>query len=106
VHSVTIGGQSVHGTFKQPVTMPVPASSQPAIPSGQAATPTTTNVTSSDFTMILPIADDPNLLPLLQSKGVQVSGVDTTNGQWLLTLLGNVLPILFLVGLMLYLGRQ
>jgi cell division protease FtsH len=45
-------------------------------------------------------------LPLLDQKGVKVTAVDPSTGSWLVTLISTALPVLLLVGLMLYLGRQ
>ncbi len=110
VASVTISGQEVDGQLKNPLPVPVsspvtgPVASATAAPAPAAsATPVPV---STHFSTVLPAQDDPTLLPLLESKGVQVTAVDVSNGSWLVTLLSNALPLLLLVGLMVYLGRQ
>ena len=101
VERVTISGQSVEGRLKKAI--PVPgATPVPAATPGQTTSPPA----SDRFSTTLPSMNDPELLPLLEKQGVQITAVDTSNGSWLLTLLANVLPLALLVGLMLYMGRQ
>jgi cell division protease FtsH len=101
VASVTISGYQVDGTLKNaipvPDATPVPSSTPGA---------TTQPPASTSFSTTLPQLDDPTFLPLLTSKGVKVTAVDTSGGSWVLTLLSSALPIVLLIGLMLYLGRQ
>jgi cell division protease FtsH len=105
VSEVTITGTDVDGTLKNPI--PVP-SATPGPGGAPGATPaaTTTPTTTTHFTTVLPAINDPTLLPLLDQKGVKVTAVDPSTGSWLVTLISTALPVLLLVGLMLYLGRQ
>jgi len=101
VASVTISGQSVDGQLKKAI--PVPgATPVPASTPGQKTAPPA----SDRFSTTIPNVNDPTMLPLLEKQGVQITAVDVSNGSWVLTLLSNALPILLLVGLMLYIGRQ
>jgi cell division protease FtsH len=101
VQSVTISGQAVEGRLKKAI--PVPgATPVPAATPGQKTQPPA----SDRFSTTLPMTNDPALLPLLEKEGVDISAVDTSNGSWLITLLANALPLLLLVGLMLFMGRQ
>ena len=101
VARVTISGQGVDGQLKKAI--PVPgATPVPASTPGQKTAPPA----SDRFSTTIPTINDPTLLPLLEKQGVQITAVDVSNGSWVLTLLSNALPILLLVGLMLYIGRQ
>ncbi|HLH71788.1 MAG TPA: ATP-dependent zinc metalloprotease FtsH [Chloroflexota bacterium] len=101
VQSVTISGQAVEGRLKKAI--PVPgATPVPAATPGQKTQPPA----SDRFSTTLPMTNDPALLPLLEKEGVDISAVDTSNGSWLITILANALPLLLLVGLMLFMGRQ
>ena len=99
--SVTIAGQNVTGKLKQAIPVPggtpVPAST----PGQKAQTPTSTR-----FSTVLPATNDPSLLALLEKKGVNITVVDVSQGSWVLTLLSSFLPIVLLVAVMVYLGRQ
>src|SRR5712692_1997355 len=101
VSEMTIAGQNVDGVLKTaipvPNATPVPSSTPGAVTQPPA---------SDRFSTVLPAQPDPTFLPLLESKGVKVTAVDSSGGSWLLTLLVNAAPLLLLVGLMLYLGRQ
>jgi cell division protease FtsH len=101
VAEVTIAGQNVDGTLKNAIPVPGETPVPSATPGAVTQPPA-----SNRFSTVIPAQDDPTLLPLLQSKGVKVTVVDVTNGSWVLTLLANALPVLLLVGLVLYLGRQ
>jgi cell division protease FtsH len=100
VQTVTINGQAVTGTLKKAI--PVPNVTPTAGPNGQSSPPPV----SSSFSTVIPEQNDPTLLPLLVSKGVQINVVNTSGGSWVLTLLSSALPLLLLVGLMIYMGRQ
>jgi cell division protease FtsH len=101
VANVTISGQTLDGQLKQasPVPNSTPVSS--ATPGAAPRLPT-----SDRFTTVLPATNDANLQPLLLAKGVDVTVVDLSHGSWLPTLLLSLLPVILLVGIMLYLGRQ
>ncbi|MGH2459545.1 MAG: ATP-dependent zinc metalloprotease FtsH [Chloroflexota bacterium] len=101
VAKVTIAGQGVDGQLKKAI--PVPgATPVPASTPGQKTAPPA----SDQFSTTIPSLNDPTLLPLLEKQGVQITATDTSNGSWVVTLLANALPLLLLVGLMLYIGRQ
>src|SRR5437868_1783707 len=88
VTSVTINSDdSVTGTFKTPVRQPQAANG---------------SVAATQFTSLIPATGDPNLLPLLEKKGVEINA-QTVQPPWWQTALGlllNALPLL----LLLYLG--
>ena len=71
-------------------------------PAGSAATLTT----YTTFTTIVPPNGDPALLPLLEAHGVTVTAQDTGGGSFLFDLLISVGPVLLLIGLLVYMGRQ
>ena len=101
VAEVTISGVNVTGTLTNAI--PVPdATPIPSSTPGAATAPPTSN----RFSSVLSGLDDTTLLTLLLSKGVKVTAVDVSGGSWVVTLLSNALPILLLVGLMFYIGRQ
>ena len=101
VTSVTIAGQSANGQLKKAILIP-DATPVPATTPGQVAAPPV----STKFSTVLPTGNHTDLLALLASDKVDVTVVDISNGSWLLTLLSSVLPIVLLVGVMIYLGRQ
>src|SRR5262249_60591175 len=63
-----------------------------------------------NFTTVVPPDGDPTLLPLLQKQGVEISATDTsTSGSLIgtiITLAATFLPVLLLVGLILFSSRQ
>jgi cell division protease FtsH len=99
--------QTVTGSFKQPIVAPQ-ASGAPesAAPSSGAGAPPTYQT----YTTVVPPEGDPTLLPLLRRQGVVISATDTTSSGSLLgailSLAGTILPVLLLVGLFVYAGRQ
>jgi cell division protease FtsH len=115
VATVEFTGQSVSGTFVHPVTWPPPAASPaPGATAAPAATAGSTSGSAApasyqDFTTVVPPDGDPALLPLLQQHEVEISATDTsTSGSFLGTivgLLGTFLPVLLLLGVILYSGR-
>ncbi len=131
VATVTFNGQNIVGTFTGPVAWPPPASPPPsAVPSAPAAGPVASpapsaaaaspvpnaaaspvpnaaaSATYTSFTTIVPPNGDPGLLPLLEAHGVTIMAQDTSSGSIVLALLGTFGPVLLLVGLLVYLGRQ
>jgi cell division protease FtsH len=100
VRTVTISGQQATGTLKTAIPQPGPT------PTASPTASPTPPPTSASFRTVLPAQDDPTLLPLLEAEGVQVTNVDASAGSWVLTLVSNALPLLLLVGLMLFMGRQ
>ena len=78
-------------------------------PSAAAASPVPSaagSATYTSFTTIVPPNGDPGLLPLLEAHGVTIMAQDTSSGSIVLELLGTFGPVLLLVGLLVYLGRQ
>jgi cell division protease FtsH len=112
VATVEFTGQSVAGTFDEPVQWPpagAPAASAP--PDGGDTAPAQPEpVTYAAFTTVVPPDGDPTLLPLLQEQGVAVSAIDQTP---MASILGNILslaltilPVLLLIGFFVYSARQ
>lgn len=98
---VQIVGDQITGSFAKPYTPPPPIATPPAQP-----VPAPSNQTYTDFRTTFPEAvGDPRLLPLLDSHGVLVD-VQTPSTPWFITLLTDGLPILLLVGVFLWMGRQ
>src|SRR5256884_5258859 len=86
VKDVTLTGAAISGDFKTPL-------NQPQSGSGNNTT------TYPKFTSYAPETGDPNLLPLLEKNGVQVTAQPVQIPWWqtALTILLNALPILLLV---------
>ena len=101
VASLTIDGQSANGQLKKTISVPG-ATPVPVTTPGQATVPPVV----SKFSTVLPTGDHADLLARLATDKVDVTVVDVSNGSWLLTLLSSVLPIVLLIGVMVYLGRQ
>lgn len=104
VAAVTISGQKIEGTFKQPVTWPPPGATP--LPGTPVATATSSPPTYSRFTSVLPPFPDDALLPLLAQQGVAVTAKDLSGGSWLVDLLLNALPLLLFAGLLFLMSRQ
>lgn len=111
VSAVTFKGQSIEGTFRQPIdnparTSPPPGTgvspTEPAAPSGPGEAP----ASFSRFTTVVPQQTDNQLMPLLEQYGVTVSAVDTGGGSWLLDLIISVLPMGILVFFLIMMTRQ
>ena len=110
VTSVQISGSQISGTFNTPYTPPVqPTSAAPAPGSGSTQPQPQATGTPQAFTSFSTnfpdTVGDPNLMPLLASKNVTVN-VSPPPNPWLSILLTYGLPILLLVGLMVWMGRQ
>ncbi|MGZ3640039.1 MAG: ATP-dependent metallopeptidase FtsH/Yme1/Tma family protein, partial [Ktedonobacterales bacterium] len=91
VTSVTINSDnSVTGTFKTPVREP---------PTAQPTATANGSVAATHFTTLIPATGDPNLLPLLEKQGVEISAQTVQPPWWVtaLTLLLNALPVLLLL---------
>ncbi|HVC33716.1 MAG TPA: ATP-dependent zinc metalloprotease FtsH [Chloroflexota bacterium] len=101
VEKATIAGQNVTGQLGKAIPVPGATPVPAATPGQQAQAPS-----SSRFSTIIPAANNQSLLPLLETRGVDVTVVDISAGSWVLTLLASILPILLLVAVMVYLGRQ
>src|SRR5258707_2580697 len=86
VKDVTLTGNNISGDFKTPIHQP------------QSGTGNNT-ATYARFTSYVPDTGDPNLLPLLEKNGVQVTAQPVQIPWWqtALTILLNALPVLLLV---------
>ncbi len=116
VTAVSISGDQITGTFAsevlwpQPTSVPEPtaessAGAQTNTPS--APQPALTDVPSyTGFVTTFPeTVGDPYLIPLLESHGAQIDVVPPPS-PWLSALLSSALPLILLVGLMVWMGRQ
>jgi cell division protease FtsH len=109
VASVTMTGQNIEGTLKQPIGAPTDASQAPTGAPAPVASPTaaaTAPVTYTQFTTVIPAYGHDRLLPLLEQQDVTVTAKDTSGGSWLLDLLISVLPTALFIGVLLLMGRQ
>jgi cell division protease FtsH len=116
VGSVHISGDEITGTFVTALAWPQPtpgaqsttvASPEPGPTAASSPQPTPTPVpTYVDFQTTFPeTVGDPSLMGLLESKGVEVD-VAPPPSPWFTAILSNALPLLLLVGLMVWMGRQ
>ena len=115
VTKVHISGAVISGTFAKPFLWPQPteattavASPQPSASATVAETPSEASQaqTYGEFITNFPEAiGDHELLPLLEAHGVQVD-VSPPPSPWLGLLLSNGLPLLLLVLVMVWMGRQ
>jgi len=116
VTSVHISGDEITGKFAaaipwpQPTPGPEPTAStaprtQPSATPSPQATPTAAP-TYLDFRTTFPeTVGDPNLIGLLEAHSVEIDVAPPPN-PWFTALLSNALPLLLLVGLMVWMGRQ
>lgn len=96
---VRITGDQITGTFVKPYAPPEQSTAAPS-------NPPTTPQTYTDFRTTFPaLVGDSSLIPLLQTHGVQVD-VSSPSTPWFITLLTDGLPVLLLVGVLLWMGRQ
>ncbi len=103
VASVTINGSQITGRFVQPFVPPSPTALATSVP---GARPVATPASYTAFLTNFPQAvGDPALLPLLEEHKVQVN-VAPPPSPLLSVLFTTVLPLLLLVGLMVWMGRQ
>jgi cell division protease FtsH len=128
VASVRIAGEAISGTFVHPVRWPPSADAQepshdaaqrgdqpPAHETPPDKQPTPARQTSSDqqkpatystFRTTFPrVVGDPSLMPLLQAHKVTVN-VEAPATPWFTLLLTNGLPILLMIGLLVWMGHQ
>ena len=116
VSSVRISGDEITGKFVQavpwpqatPSPEPTTVASPEAVPTAVSSPqPTPTAVpTYSDFRTTFPeTVGDPSLMGLLEARGVEVN-VTAPPSPWLSALLSSALPLILLVGLMVWMGRQ
>ncbi len=108
VSKVTISGARITGTFIKPVTWPPAGSSATggqgtSLPAGLSDNSAPAQYT--DFATNFPDAvGDQYLMPLLEGKNVQVN-VESAS-PWLGLIISNGLPLLLLLGAMIWLGRS
>jgi cell division protease FtsH len=103
VSSVEIRGDNITGQLVKPIVWP---QATPGPTPTVSTQPTAAPATYSAFQTIFPQAvGDPALLPLLESHQVEVKTASAPT-PWFTILLTDGLPIVLLVGLMLYMGRQ
>lgn len=101
VSHVQIVGDQITGSFIKPYTPPPTPPTPGALPSTPAP-----NQSYTDFHTTFPEAvGDTRLLPLLDSHGVVID-VQAPSTPWFITILTDGLPILLLVGLFIWMGRQ
>jgi cell division protease FtsH len=110
VANVEFTGQSIAGSFEQPVVWPPAGAAAASVPpDGDASTPAEP-VSFQAFTTVVPPDGDPTLLPLLEEHGVAISAVDLTPMESFLgSILGlalTILPVLLLIGFLVYSARQ
>jgi cell division protease FtsH len=110
VKSVQISGSEITGKFAQPVTWttPAPEAAPEATPATPAATPqpTPTPQKYTGFVTTFPESvGDAGLMPLLESHSVEVNVTPPPN-PIISALLANGLPLLLLVLVMVWMGRQ
>jgi cell division protease FtsH len=113
VSNARIVGEAITGTFARPITWPEPtkatdqtAGETPKGGSGKQATEQQKPATYSTFRTTFPsVVGDPSLMPLLEGHHVIVD-VETPSPPWFTILLTNGLPILLMVGLLVWMGRQ
>ena len=103
VTSVQIAGSQITGKFVKSIAWPLPTpDATPAASSQPAPTP---QVYAAFLTTFPETVGDPNLLPLLENHGVEVNVTPPPN-PLLGALLANGLPLLLLVLVMVWMGRQ
>jgi cell division protease FtsH len=104
VVQVRIAGDQITGKLSQPITWPqsTPGPTPTASPGIAASTPTTYTAFLTTFPEAV---GDSTLLPLLEAQNVLVNVVPPPT-PWFTVLLTDGLPILLLVVLMVWMGRQ
>jgi cell division protease FtsH len=111
VASVDIKGGAITGKFVKPITWPQPAAGTSATavaptPSVPAQSASSQPATYDAFTTNFPeTVGDTKLMPLLEQQGVEVN-VGAPPNPLLGIALSSALPLLLLVGLMVWMGRQ
>jgi cell division protease FtsH len=116
VSRVTISGDEIKGKFVTAIPWPQSTPSpEPTTVSSSDGTPTTTPSTQPTSTAVPTYLDfqttfpetvgDPNLIGLLEAHGVEID-VSPPPSPWLSALLSSALPLILLVGLMLWMGRR
>lgn len=110
IAGVTMKGQIVEGTFKGAIMLPPETGTTKATGDSLATPALTATIVASTtytlFTTVLPSQGDDRLFPLLDKYGVTVTAKDVSGGSLLTDLAVSILPMLFLVGLVIMMGRQ
>jgi cell division protease FtsH len=116
VTSVHISGDEITGQFAAAVAWPQPTpglqatatasgEGEPTAVSSPQPTPTAVPTYTEFQTTFPETVGDPNLISLLESHSVDINVVPPPS-PWLSALVSNALPLLLLVGLMVWMGRQ
>jgi cell division protease FtsH len=116
VSSVRISGDEITGKFVEAIAWPQPTPSLEPSPGSSSGTPSTAvpspqptptaAPTYSGFQTTFPeTVGDPNLIGLLQSHDVEINA-DAPASPWLSALLSTALPLILLVGLMVWMSRR
>ncbi len=113
VSSTRIVGDAMSGSFVRPIPWPEPTEATdrtkdetPKGGSGKQAAEPTKPATYSAFRTTFPsVVGDPSLMPLLEAHHVMVD-VAAPSPPWFTILLTNGLPVVLLIGLMVWMGRQ
>jgi cell division protease FtsH len=106
ITSVQIQGNQITGGFAEPFMWPHPSpASTAAAGSSTPGSPQATPQTYTEFSTLFPeTVGDPNLISLLEQRSVQVR-VENPALPWFTILLTDGLPLLLLVGVILWMGR-
>jgi cell division protease FtsH len=116
VSNVLISGDQITGRFLNAVPWPQPTPSpeptavasseaQPTAVSSPQPTPTAVPTYVQFRTTFPESVGDPNLMSLLEAHGVEVN-VTAPPSPWVSALLSSALPLILLVGLMVWMGRR
>jgi len=107
VKEVTGIGDSIRGSFKEPVTYPPPSAAATEKGKGQPvrAPDEGPPATSTRFKTQRPVFADPGLENLLDEKGVVVTALDESGPSWLKLVIGFG-PTLLLIGAFVWLTRR
>ncbi len=110
VQKVSIVGDKITGSLAQPLTWPTPAPtssvSTPSAGTAQAQSPAPEPGQYTEFSTTFPESvGDTGLMPLLTEHNVEID-VSAPSTPWFLLILSNGLPVLLLVILVLWMGRN
>ena len=114
ISEVHISGSEITGAFVQPYTPPstpaptaIPQSTPAAAPGGVASLSNNSQpIPYNDFKTTFPeVEGDPNLIALLNTNNVKID-VSPPPSPWLSILISDLLPILLLVVVLVWMGRQ
>jgi cell division protease FtsH len=106
VERVKIVGDEISGTFVQEVSLPeVDPTMTPAASQSSQSTPAPATLYADFRTTFPETVGDSRLMSLLEAQGVVVE-VESSSSPWFTILLADVLPLLLLVGMMVWMGRR